>query len=98
MDNRVSRTVVVQNQLGIHTRPSMQIVDTANRFESIIVFEREGDDLELLNGKYDGKSVMEVTIMAAAPGSTLHIHAEGPDATEALDALVALFKAGFGEE
>ena len=97
MENRVSRTVVVQNRLGMHTRPTMKIVDTANRFTSIVVFERENDEFRE-GGKYDGKSVMEVIIMAAEAGTTLHIHAEGPDAQEAVEALAALFESHFGEE
>jgi phosphocarrier protein len=37
-------------------------------------------------------------MLAASPGSTLHIVAEGPEGPEALEALVSLVEDGFGEE
>jgi phosphocarrier protein len=41
---------------------------------------------------------MGLMMLAAGPGSILHIIAEGPQGPEALVALVALVEAGFGEE
>jgi phosphocarrier protein len=41
---------------------------------------------------------MGLMMLAASPGSTLSIAAEGPEGPEALEALVALVEAGFGEE
>jgi phosphocarrier protein len=41
---------------------------------------------------------MGLMMLAAGPGSTLHISAEGPEGPEALEALVNLAEAGFGEE
>jgi len=37
-------------------------------------------------------------MLAAGPGSSLHLVAEGPQGPEALQALVALVEAGFGED
>jgi phosphocarrier protein HPr len=94
MSNRFSRTVVVNNQLGLHNAPTCKLVDTANQFDSIVVFERHGDEPD----KADGKSVMQVICLAACYGTTLTIHAEGDDAEAAVNALAELFENRFGEE
>ena len=44
----------------------------------------------------DGKSIMGVLLLAAS-GATITITAEGPDAAEAVEALVGLVTSGFGE-
>jgi phosphocarrier protein len=41
---------------------------------------------------------MGLMMLAAGPGSTLHITAEGPEGPEALEALVTLVETGFDEE
>lgn len=90
----VTRTVTVLNALGLHARPAMQFVDTANRFSSDIVVRKGGDHPE----NADGKSVMEMIILAATQGTPLTIEADGDDAEEAVAALVELFETKFGEE
>ncbi len=41
---------------------------------------------------------MGLMMLAAGPGSVLHLVAEGAEGPEALAALVALIEDGFGEE
>jgi phosphotransferase system HPr (HPr) family protein len=82
----VSQTEVeIKNANGLHLRPAMQLVDTASRFAS---------DIKISNGKttIDGKSIMQVTMLAAATGTKLTITAEGPDAQMATDALKDLIE------
>jgi phosphocarrier protein len=45
----------------------------------------------------DGTSIMGLMTLAAAPGSTIALEAEGPEAEAALDALEKLIAEGFGE-
>ena len=45
----------------------------------------------------NGKSIMGVMMLAAECGATLQLRAEGPDASEALDALAKLIESRFGE-
>ncbi|MFN4243858.1 MAG: HPr family phosphocarrier protein [Tepidisphaerales bacterium] len=90
----VSRTVTVLNSLGLHARPAMQFVDTANRFSSDIVVRKGGEQPE----NADGKSVMEMIILAATQGTPLTIEADGDDAEEAVATLAKLFEDKFGEE
>ena len=85
------RDVKIVNKLGLHARPSMQFVETAKKFESTIRVSKE--DLAV-----DGKSIMDMMMLAATAGTILRIQANGHDADAALDALEKLVQSGFGEE
>ena len=89
-----SRDIVVSNKLGLHARPAMQFVDLANQFKSDIKVTKFGEE----PGEADGKSVMEMIILAATEGTKMRIDAEGEDAEEAVAKLVELFESKFGEE
>jgi phosphocarrier protein len=41
---------------------------------------------------------MGLMMLAAGPGATLHLRAQGPQGPEALQALIALVEAGFDED
>lgn len=87
----MDRQVIIQNKLGLHARPAMQFVDVANQFQSGIKVWK-GDQC------VDGKSIMQMMMLAATAGTGLKIVAEGEDAPAALDALEKLIGARFGEE
>ena len=86
----IERSVQVTNRNGIHARPAAEIVKVAARFKSQVTVCRE--DLEV-----NGKSIMGVMMLAAECGSTLVLRADGPDATDAVDALATLIAGRFGE-
>jgi phosphotransferase system HPr (HPr) family protein len=90
----VSKDIVVQNELGLHARPAMQFVDLANQFQSEIVVRKFGDEPV----DADGKSVMQMIILAATKGTPLRIEARGEDAAEAVEKLKQLFDDRFGED
>jgi len=72
-------------------RPAMQFVDLANRFDCDIVVSNGQTDA-------DGKSIMQMSMLAATCGTRLQIRAEGRDAEPALDALRELVEVRlFGE-
>ena len=89
-----SKDIVVSNTLGLHARPAMQFVDLANSFKSEIKVIKFGEE----PGEADGKSVMQMIILAATEGTPLRIEADGPDADKAVEKLVELFESKFGEE
>jgi len=72
----------------MHCRPSASFVKIANKFQSDIFVEREGE-------KVNGKSIMGLMMLAVPRGSTIDVSAIGPDATSALDALETLVKNDF---
>jgi phosphocarrier protein len=84
------RNVTIINELGLHARPAAQFVRTAAQFASSIELERDGSVV-------NGKSIMGVMMLAAECGAVVTVRADGPDAAAAVDALVALIEAGFGE-
>lgn len=86
-----SRSVTVVNQLGLHARAAARFVHLAARFESRIRVGRESKVM-------DGKSIMGILLLAASRGTTLTVSADGPDESDAVDALVDLVESGFGEE
>ena len=89
-----SRDIVVSNKLGLHARPAMQFVDVANGFKSDIKVTKFGEE----PGEADGKSVMQMIILAATEGTRMRIDAHGEDAEAAVKSLAALFESKFGEE
>lgn len=89
-----SRDIVVSNKLGLHARPAMQFVDLANSFKSEIIVRKFGEE----PGEADGKSVMQMIILAATEGTQMRIEASGDDAEKAVEELAQLFEDKFGEE
>ena len=87
----VTRELVVRNKLGIHARPAAMFVKTANRFECDVFVEKDGE-------KVNGKSIMGLMMLAAGPGSKLHVRAEGEDAARAVAELDALLQRKFDED
>src|SRR5450755_3947772 len=90
------RDIIVSNKLGLHARPAMQFVDLANQFKSQIMVNKPAIDGED-PGEADGKSVMQMIILAATEGTPLKISAEGEDAETAVVKLAKLFEDKFGE-
>ena len=70
----------IKNAEGLHMRPAMQFVEIANRFDS---------EIKVSNGdaNVDGKSIMNISMLAATCGTKLRISAKGPDARQAINAL-----------
>ena len=73
-------TVEIRNAEGLHMRPAMQFVDVANRFNCDITVSNS-------ENMVDGKSIMQMSMLAATCGTRLQIKAEGHDAEKAIDAL-----------
>jgi phosphocarrier protein len=90
----VIREVVIRNKLGLHARPAMQFVDIANQFKSDVRVHKGGEEPV----DADGKSVMQMIILAATEGTPLRIEAEGEDADQAIGKLTELVEGRFGEE
>lgn len=72
----------------------MQFVDLANQFAAAIRVHKDGQE----PADADGKSVMQMIMLAAVEGTPLRIEADGDDAQAAVDRLAALFDGKFGEE
>ncbi len=85
--------VMLNNRHGLHARPAHLFVQTANAYASTLRVGRT-DQAERVNGK----SIMEMMMLAAERGVELEIEADGPDADGLLRALAELVAANFGED
>lgn len=81
----------ILNKLGIHARPAAQFVKTANRFQSDIYVEKDGEEV-------DGKSIMGLMMLAAGHGSVISVNVEGADADVAMEAIGDLISRKFEED
>jgi phosphocarrier protein HPr len=90
-NNSASREVIVINKLGVHARPAAMFVKVANKFESDITVEKDGEEV-------NGKSIMGLMMLAAGQDARLIIAAQGRDALAAVNELAALFQRKFDEE
>ena len=81
-------TLEVKNKLGIHARPAAMIVRTANKFNSEVYVEKDGEQV-------NGKSIMGLMMLAAAKGSKLKFVAVGEQGETLLKEMEALFERKF---
>jgi phosphocarrier protein len=87
---RLIKDLVVKNAHGLHARSGALLAKTANKFESEVTLEKNGQAI-------NGKSIMGVLMLAASQNTVLTVTVEGPDAPACLTALQELFEAGFYE-
>jgi phosphocarrier protein HPr len=84
------RQVEITNSLGLHLRPADKFVKLALRYQCEVRIHYNGN-------QYNGKSILELTTLAAECGTRLDLEARGVDATEAIEALADLVLAQFYE-
>lgn len=89
---RAVKTTIV-NRLGLHARPAMAFVEEASRYSAAITVHKSGDD-EFV----DGKSILQMLMLAGTCGTEIEITADGADEAAALEALVRLVESKFGED
>ena len=85
------RDVEICNERGLHARASAKFVKCAAQFAAEVKVSRDGQTV-------DAQSIMGLMMLAAGPGSTIEIAAEGEDADAAVAALAALVEGRFEEE
>ena len=88
---RLEAVATIRNKRGLHARASAKVVEAAARFQSHITVTKDGQSVE-------ARSIMGLMMLAAGVGSEIHIVVAGPDADEAMAAILALIQANFGEE
>lgn len=91
MPDNASAQVVIVNKLGLHARPAMAFAEIAGKYPC---------DVRILRGSQtiDGKSVMEIMLLAATAGTELRLEADGVDAKACVDELSDLIRRGFDED
>ena len=86
----VSGEVTVVNESGLHLRPAGVLTQTCIKYKS---------NIYLYNGdrKIVAKSVLNVMAAGVKQGAHLRVECEGPDESEALDAVIEAISSGLGE-
>ncbi len=89
--NVVRRQVEVMNSLGLHMRPANKFVELALKYQADIRVHYNGNE-------FNGKSILDLTSLAAECGTLLDLEARGPDADAAVESLAQLVSARFYED
>ncbi len=87
----IEKILTVRNRAGIHARPAALIAQTANKFASEIIMEKNTTTV-------NAKSIMGVITMAAGYNTTLTLKVDGADEKDAAEAIEKLFESKFEEE
>ncbi len=87
---KVAMTAPIVNRRGLHARASAKFCAVAGSFDARVTVTK--DDITV-----GGRSIMGLLTLGAGVGSTIEISATGPQAREAVDALVKLVADRFGE-
>jgi phosphotransferase system HPr (HPr) family protein len=88
---RVSRQVEITNTYGLHLRAANTFARLAQQFQADV---RVGYD----GRKVNGRSILDLTTLAAGCGAWLEVQADGADAEAALEALIDLITRRFDEQ
>lgn len=86
-----SDSVTIVNRYGMHARPATEFASVADRFASEVTVRTS-------EGEADGKSIMDLMMLAATKGTSLTIVCTGDDADASLRELIGLVRRGFDEE
>jgi phosphocarrier protein len=84
------REIEIVNKLGLHARASAKLTPLAAKYQCDVSLARSGR-------KVNAKSIMGVMMLAAGKGSLIMLETDGPDETEAMDAIAVLIGDCFGE-
>jgi phosphocarrier protein HPr len=82
--------IEIVNTLGLNASSSAKLVQLASKYQCEVSLARSGR-------KVNAKSLMGVMMLAAGKGSRVVLETDGPDETEALEAIVALIREHFGD-
>ena len=85
-----TKTVTIQNTVGLHARPATFFIQEANSYKSTVMIEKG-------TRRANAKSLLGVLSLGIEKGHDITIRAEGIDEAEAVEGLVALVESGFAE-
>ena len=82
----LTKTITIQNEVGLHTRPATYFIQKANNYKSSVWIENS-------DRRANAKSLLGVLSLGISKGDTISIIADGSDEAEAVDGLVDLLMA-----
>lgn len=90
MSETAQSSVVIEHEVGLHARPSVKLTQLAKSFRSRIEISTAAEGPWI-----DAKSIVKVMGSKTPKGALLHVRAEGEDAENAVQAIVALVERDF---
>ena len=87
----VQRTVVIENERGLHARAAAKFVKVAGGFDAEVSVHKDG-------AVVSGVSIMGLMVLAAGAGCEIELIASGRHAQQAVDALARLVGNKFEED
>lgn len=87
----MTRELKITNKRGLHARAAARFVKIAEQFDAEVAVNKDGETVS-------GRSILGLMMLAASPGTSIFVNAEGPEADDALDALEALVSNRFDED
>lgn len=87
----ISKTLVITNQIGFHSRPAALLVETAKKYPCAATISKG-------EGTADMNSMVEILRLKAKFGDEVTVTMYGDGEEEALNAVVELIHAKFGKE
>ena len=84
----VSRSVTIQNTVGLHARPATFFIQKANSYKCSIWVEKE-------DCRVNAKSLLGILSLGITKGTSITIIADGNDESEAVKGLSDLIISGF---
>ncbi|MBV9123052.1 MAG: HPr family phosphocarrier protein [Planctomycetes bacterium] len=87
----VQRKVTITNPHGFHMRPAAAFAQLANQFQSTVTICKKDE-------RINGKSPLDLMLLAAEQGTELLLEVSGPDALQAVEALARLMSAPSPDE
>ncbi len=85
-----TKTITIENEVGLHARPATFFIQKANEFKSGIWVEKD-------ERRVNAKSLLGVLSLSVTKGMSVTLMADGTDEQEAVDALCELVSGNFGE-
>ena len=91
IDGAITRIAGIRNQRGLHARAAAKFVKLASGFDA---------QIRVIKGETDvsGVSIMGLMMLGAGIGTDIELRASGPQAAEAIGALIDLIERRFDEE
>jgi phosphocarrier protein NPr len=88
---RIEKTLVIINKLGLHARAATQLVKLTNKFDAEITLHQD-------EKQASANSVLGLMMLESQQGKEVRVVSEGPDAIAAMDAVETLIAKRFNED
>jgi phosphocarrier protein HPr len=87
---KLTRQVIIVNDLGLHARSAAKIAKLANRSKASVWIQKG-------TAKADASSILDILTLECKKGSQIIISIENDADSEILESIVELVEKGFGE-